>query len=88
MDNFIKEKDIIDIDEKEKSLQIMQSIIKTRQELNQAHKNFEFAEEELVDFYTYQIKASQAKLDYLTRLAKSKNMAINIADSLSINKAV
>lgn len=72
---YEKETNIIDINDKEKNIQIVQSIIKTRNDLKKAHYNFDFAEEELIDFYSYQIKALQSKLDYLTRLAKLKNIS-------------
>ena len=49
----------------------------TRDELNKAHINFEYAENDLIDFYTYQIMALQSKLDYLTKIAKGKNIDIN-----------
>ena len=55
--------------------------MKTQKDLSKAHINFEFAEADLVDFYTYQIKALQAKLDYLTRIAKMKKIDFN-----SLNK--
>ena len=46
--------------------------------LNKAHINFEYAEYELIDFYSYQIMALQSKLDYLTRIAKSKKVELNL----------
>ena len=41
------------------------------------NKNFEFAELDLVDYYIYQIKANQAKLNYLFKLAKAKGITID-----------
>lgn len=84
MEDFIKVQDIIEINENDKKIQILESIRKTRNDLQQAHTNFEFAEEELIDFYSYQIKAIQSKLNYLTKLAKSQN----IENNPLINKAV
>ena len=75
---FMKETKIFDRTEKEKEIELYRSIIKTRRELDDAHKNFEFAEEDLIDYYTYEIKANQAKLDYLTKLAKSNNIVFNL----------
>lgn len=75
---YIKENDIIEISNNEKNIQLIKSIIKTRNELNKAHINFDYAEDELIDFYTYQIKALQSKLDYLTRLAKIKNIDFDL----------
>ena len=83
-EEFLKDTKIIDKNDKEKEIELLYSIMKTRMDLEQAHKNFEFAEDDLIDYYTYQIKANQSKLDYLTRLAKSKNIVWN----LKHNKAV
>ena len=71
---YVKENPIIDINDNQKISQLIDSIISTREELNKAHKNFEYAEGDLIDFYTYQIMALQTKLDYLTKLAKLKNI--------------
>ena len=38
--------------------------------MSNARNNYEFAEGELIDYYLYQIKANQAKLDYLIKKAK------------------
>lgn len=83
-EEFMRDSKIIDKNEKEKELELLYSIMKTRIDLEQAHKNFEFAEDDLIDYYTYQIKANQSKLDYLTRLAKSKNIVCDMIN----NKAV
>jgi len=83
-EEFMKDTKIIDKNDREKEIELLYSIMKTRMDLEQAHKNFEFAEDDLIDYYTYQIKANQSKLDYLTRLAKSKKIVWN----LKHNKAV
>ena len=74
---YEKEKKIIEKTEIEKEIELITSIIKTRDELRIANANFEFAEKELVDYYTYQIKANQSKLDYLLRVAKSKGIVVD-----------
>ena len=71
---YVRENPVMDITDTQKKNQLINSIISTRDELNKAHKNFEYAEGDLIDFYTYQIMALQAKLDYLTKLAKSKEV--------------
>ena len=76
---FEKEQLIFDLNDNEKNIQLISNIIETTKELNKAHNNFEFAEDELVDFYTYLIKALQSKLNYLTRVAKIKNIEFNKA---------
>ena len=64
---YVKESKIIDKTDEEKSLDLVKSLIKTKYELDSACKNFEFAEGELVDYYSYQIKANQAKINYLLK---------------------
>ena len=78
MEHFIKEKEIIDLNSNECKTQLIQSITKTKAELVHAHNNFEYAEDELIDYYSYQIKAIQSKLDYLLKLAKAKNLILNL----------
>ena len=46
-------------------------------ELEFANRNYEFADADLVDYYIYQIKANQAKLDYLIKMAKVKGLNVN-----------
>ena len=78
MEDYVKEDILVDLNDEEKESQLMQCILNTQKDLQQSHINFEYAEPDLVDFYSYQIKANQAKLDYLTKLAKSKNLENNI----------
>jgi len=54
----------------ERQAELFKSIIDTNRDLKLAIKNFECAEAELIDYYSYQIKAHKAKLDYLIREAK------------------
>ena len=68
-EEYIRENKIADKSEDEKNLELIVSIIKTKNELNSAQKNFEFAEEGLIDYYSYQIKANQNK----TRLSYEKS---------------
>ena len=82
MEDYIKDKNLIELNDNEKRNQLIQNIIQTQRDLNQAHINFEYAEDELIDFYSYQIKATQAKLDYLTKLAKSQNLENTLANEL------
>lgn len=77
-DYYIREEKIIEKTEIEKEKELIRMIIKTREELKAANKNFEYAQDELVDYYTYQIKANQAKLDYLIKLAKTKGIEVDM----------
>ena len=74
---YIKEKKIRDFTDDERNRELLFNIIDTREKLKKAHHNFEFADGDLVDYYTYEIKANQAKLDYLIKLAKLKGLVMN-----------
>ena len=84
--NLFKRKD------REKEMELVKSVIETSRALNLANRNFETAEEELIDYYSYQIKANKAKLDYLIRKVKQKGLALDIINALEIetylNKAM
>ena len=86
MDNeYIRENKIVDKTDAEKDLELIISIIKTKRELNLEHRNFEYAQDDLIDYYSYQIKANQTKLDYL----RKKGIALDMINELYIknNKA-
>ena len=74
---YVKEKPILEINDSQKKSQLISSIISTREELKKTHKNFEYAEGDLIDFYAYQIMALQSKLNYLTKLAKLQKIDFN-----------
>ena len=63
--------------EEEIRIEIMQSIIETKEKLKVARCNFEYAEDDMIDYYSYQIKANQSKLDYLIKIAKSKGIVLS-----------
>lgn len=51
-----------------------------QEKLKRDNKNFEYAQGDLVDYYTYQIKANQAKLDYLIKLAKTNGIQVDMVN--------
>ena len=56
---------------------ILRNIFHIKAELTNANKNFEFANtNELIDYYVYKIKAMQAQLDTLIKLAKEKGIEL------------
>lgn len=81
-DEYQREKEVIDRTELEKEIELIRNIIKTREDLKCNRKNFEYAEMDLVDYYIYQIKANQAKLDYLLKLAKANGITIDTINQL------
>ena len=90
MQKYVKENKIEEITDEEKEIELMVSIIKVKKELEQANNNFEYAEGDLIDYYTYQIKANRAKYDYLLKKAKKSGMALNLLDQIDIlyNKVI
>lgn len=81
-EEYKREKIIKDRTELEKEIELVRNIIETREELKNDNKNFEYAEMGLVDYYIYQIKANQAKLDYLLKLAKASGITIDTINQL------
>lgn len=81
-EEYIIEKMIKGKTDKEKEIELMRTIIETKEMLENARCNFEYAEDEMIDYYTYQIKAHQSKLDYLIKIAKRKGMELNRIDEL------
>ena len=84
MEEFKKETQIIEKNEFEKESDLIKIISKTKEELKNANKNFEFADSDLIDYYIYQIKANQAKLNYLIKVAKSKGMNVDFIKEMEI----
>lgn len=82
---YVKENKIIEKNEIEKEIELIRSIIRTREELKAANSNFEYAKEDLVDYYTYQIKANQAKLNYLIKIAKSKGIEVDMINDIKFS---
>ena len=69
----------------QKETELLKSILKAKQELTVANKNFEGAEGDLIDYYSYQIKASKAKLNYLIKQVKQKNLKLDMINNLKID---
>ena len=69
-EEYLIEKMVKGKTDEEKEFELMQTIIETKEMLKIARSNFEYAEDDLIDYYTYQIKANQSRLDYLIKLKK------------------
>lgn len=82
---YVKENKISEKTEIEKEIELIKTIIKTREELKKANRNFEYAQDELVDYYVYQIKANQAKLDYLIKMAKAMGIEVDMINDMKFS---
>ena len=78
---YIKEIPIMDMKEEECDRSIIQSILESQKKLKIAHQNFEYANGDLIDYYSYQIKSEQAKIDYLLKQAKNKKLVLDTLNS-------
>lgn len=84
-DGYIKEEKIKEKTEMDKERELIRTIIKTREDLKKLNKNFEYAQDDLIDYYAYQIKASQAKLDYLIKLAKANGIQVDMVNDIKFS---
>lgn len=82
--DYTREIKITEKTDYEKKREIVLSIIKTKAELERLSNNFEHATEGLIDYYSYQIKAQQAKIDYLVKLAKSNDIKIDLMKNIEL----
>ena len=82
IERYMQESEIENLDEKEKEIDLIRNIINTRKELKNVDKNFEYAQDELVDYYIYEMKANQAKLNYLIRMAKMKGITVDMINDI------
>ena len=87
---YKKEFKIKELTDEEKEIELITSIIKVKKEIDVANLNFEFAQDDLIDYYTYQIKANKYKLNYLVKKAKELGLSLDMIDQIDIkyNKAI
>ena len=83
-EEYVKEKKIVDKSKEEMNKMLIQSIINTNNNIQVAQKNYEFAEEELIDYYLYEIKANQSKLNYLIKKSKKNGIELNRIEKLKL----
>lgn len=83
-EEYVREKKIIDKTDKDKEKELLISILKAREELKQINKNFELADSDMIDYYAYEIKANQLKLDYLIKFAKNKGISLDMIEAIKL----
>lgn len=67
-------------------MELLKSVVQTKRDLKVANRNFETAQAELIDYYSYQIKAHKAKLDYLIKEVKKKGIVIDMINEIEIEQ--
>lgn len=85
-EEYVKDIKLIEKTEEELNIELIKSIIKTKIDLDNSNKNYEFAEGELIDYYLYQIKANQSKLNYLLKKAKKNGVIIDMIKQIEIRE--
>ena len=83
-EEYVKEKKIVDKSKEEMNKILIQSIINTNNNIKIAQKNYEFAEDDLIDYYLYSIKANQSKLNYLIKTSKKNGIELSRIETLQI----
>ena len=63
------------INKEEAKKELFDELEKAIMDLNVAQENYNMASGELIDYYSYQIKAAQAKYDYLLKSVKKLNVS-------------
>lgn len=73
---YVREATILEKNENEQDNELLQNIKEVKLVLNNMHNNLQYAENDLVDYYTYQIKAEEARYCYLLKLAKERDLKV------------
>lgn len=73
--------------EDDDNIDLVSCIIRTREDLITANNNYEFADGELIDYYLYQIKATQSKYNYLLKKAKKNGILVTMLDQIEIKNS-
>ena len=60
----------------EKNEELVGEIKNIKKKLEGLYANLHYADSDLIDYYTYQIKAEEAKYNYLIKQAKKKKITI------------
>ena len=81
-EQYTKETRLTEKNQKEYEKDLVKSIIITKNKLDVANKNYEYAEDELIDYYLYKIKAEKAKYNYLLKKAKQNGILLDFLKDL------
>lgn len=71
-EEFVKEIKIFDKTEIEHKQDLLDELEASKKRLNSFYENMNFAKDSLIDYYSYQIKAEEAKYGYLLQKIKEE----------------
>ena len=83
---YIQKRKFKDKEKEAMNIMLIQSIIRTNKNIQVAQNNYEFAEGELIDYYLYEIKANQSKLNYLIKKSKKNGLELDRIKKLQMVK--
>lgn len=81
-EKYTKESRLTEKNQNEYEKDLVRSIIITKNKLDVANKNYEYAEDDLIDYYLYKIKAEKAKFNYLLKKAKQSGIILDFIKDL------
>ncbi len=73
---YVREIKINEQNDNEKNIELLRNIEIVKESLTTMYNNLQFADSDLIDYYSYQIKAEEAKYGYLIKQAKKRNINI------------
>ena len=73
---FVKEVEISELDDSQKNRDLLKNIKIVKETLDNMYNNLQYADGDLIDYFTYQIKAEESKYVYLIKQAKEKKIKI------------
>ena len=71
---YTKEFKIIEKNDEEKNKELIDEIKRNKKKMEEIYNNLRYADSDLIDYYTYQIKAEESKYNYLIKQAKKKKI--------------
>ena len=86
-EKYVKDNSFTTKNEGNPNTDLISCIIKTREDLITANNNYEFADGDLIDYYLYQIKATQSKYNYLLKKAKQSGLIVSMLDQIEIKNS-
>lgn len=86
-EKYVKDSSFISQNNDNENTDLISCIIKTREDLVTANNNYEFADGDLIDYYLYQIKATQSKYNYLLKKAKQTGLLVSMLDQIEIKNS-
>lgn len=71
---FIKETKMAEVTQEQTDKELLENIENSKRNLQNIYNNMRYAETDLVDYFAYEVKAEQAKYDYLLKEAKKRKL--------------